>query len=104
MIMGWPSRIASQHRSHRDQPAPRSQTRTVVPGGLSNRRSGSACPYAGESLRVVVRTVRPEPVTLVPVNPLWTILPTREGSVHQAVSASLKDVLGMVLPTYVQAA
>ena len=30
--MGWPSHIASQHRSHRDQPAPRSQTGTVVPG------------------------------------------------------------------------
>ena len=34
MIMRWPSRTASQRRSHRDQPAPRSQTRTVVPGTL----------------------------------------------------------------------
>lgn len=31
MIMGWPPRIEGKLRSHRDQPAPRSQTRTVVP-------------------------------------------------------------------------
>ena len=30
MIMGWPSRIASQRRSHWDQPALRSQTRPIV--------------------------------------------------------------------------
>jgi hypothetical protein len=35
--MGWPRRTASQLRSHRDQPAPRSQTRTVVPGRRHHR-------------------------------------------------------------------
>jgi transposase-like protein len=32
MIMRWPSRISTRRRTHQDHPAPRSQTRTVVPG------------------------------------------------------------------------
>jgi hypothetical protein len=59
--MGWPPRTARRRRSHRDQPAPRSQTRTVVPGrnhGPAGLAPGAA---SGSWSRWALRAAPPAP-------------------------------------------